>query len=65
MEDIFIQKKRGRKPKNKDNNDLISKFTNSSGQGSLNLFKGNESLNLFDGTTGLHPSSGLIIPKEA
>jgi hypothetical protein len=26
MEDIFIQKKRGRKPKNKDNNDLISKF---------------------------------------
>ena len=25
MEDIFIQKKRGRKPKNKDNNDLISK----------------------------------------
>jgi hypothetical protein len=64
MEDIFIQKKRGRKPKNKDNNDLISKFTNSSGQGSLNLFKGNESLNLFDGTTGLHPSSGLIIPKE-
>lgn len=25
MEDIFIQKKRGRKPKNKDNNDLVNK----------------------------------------
>ena len=23
MDDIFLQKKRGRKPKNKDNNDLI------------------------------------------
>jgi len=29
MEDIFIQKKRGRKPKNKDNNDLISTFNSS------------------------------------
>jgi len=30
MEDIFIQKKRGRKPKNKDNNDLINKFNSQS-----------------------------------
>jgi hypothetical protein len=29
MEDIFIQKKRGRKPKNKDNNDLINTFNSS------------------------------------
>ena len=47
MEDIFIQKKRGRKPKNKDNNNLISKFTNSGGQGhsSLNIFEGTDILN--------------------
>ena len=41
MEDIFIQKKRGRKPKNKDNYDLVSKsnFDILSKSNSLNLSK--------------------------